>query len=134
MAWVVSALLLGAGPAAAGDPRRTGVPIGYAAIDGLSGTVRAIGGRGTTSATGIPPAAGARIYRITFAGRYPFDIAPEQVVGLATANTFEFVGTSVRVASASPTEVVVDVQLWETFTASAFHTDFFLTLFLGRTP
>src|SRR5215475_4579614 len=97
---VAGVLLFQVGSAAAG-PAKNGKAVIYAKVDTNDGTVLSFGGAKTTGATGSP--IGSNTVDVTFTGKYPMDITPDQVIVQATCEFGNFCVANATVLAATPT-------------------------------
>ena len=129
---VASSLVVLAVPARAGTSASSGVAIGFARVNLGDGAVAAFGGKGTRS--GVTGASGGSGLVVSFTGRFPKNLAPEQVIVQATAEAGGLSVANAVVSLASQTQVVVDVNGWISGTGTPIDGWVFLTLYAGVPP
>jgi len=118
---------------AAADASRRGLPVAYAAIDGASGMVVAYGGKGTAAANSSRQQTSNNIV-VTFSGRFPSDITPDKVILQTTAKLAYYEVAGAKVEDATPTQIVVRIYTWESFSTATYQGDVWVTAYVGRTP
>ncbi|MFI5314975.1 MAG: hypothetical protein ACHQ6T_04695 [Myxococcota bacterium] len=131
---VVSCFAAVAVPAQAGSPGSGGVAVGFARVSLADGTVAAFGGRGTKTVTTGPNTTGVIVF---FSGKFPKNLASDQVVVQATAEAGdggEFAVANALVVSATNSEIVVTVNGWIAGSETAYGGYVFLTVFAGTAP
>jgi len=117
------------GTAIAG-PDKTGQAIAFARIDGSTGAVTGVGGKGTTSASGVRNVAGD--YIVTFTGHFPKNASTSTLIINTTAELGFFGVSGGIVESASTTQVVVRVYTWTSNVLSQTDNNCFVSVFAGR--
>jgi hypothetical protein len=130
---VASSLATAAVPAHAG-PATTGAAIGFARVNLGDGTVAAFGGKGTKSVSTGPT--GGPGLAVSFVGKFPKDLTPDQVIVQATAEAFEgnLAVANAVVSFATKDQVIVNVNGWLAGTSTPVDGYVFLTVYSGVAP
>jgi hypothetical protein len=132
---VVSSFVVLAAPAQAGSTATSGVAIGFARIKLGDMSVSAFGGKGTKSVTtGLSGGTGVAV---SFSGKFPKNLIPDQVIVQATAEAAEpdlLAVANAVVSLASATQIVVVVNGWIANTTTPVDGYVFVTLYSGLPP
>ena len=126
----VAILSAAAQPALATDPSKSGVSVAFARVSTNDGTLKAFGGKGTTSAMGTTGEAGGAL--VTFTGKYPKTIDANKVVVQATCLSGNYEAANAVVNSASSTQIDVLVYCWKSDTLLYTGDDAFVSVYIGR--
>jgi hypothetical protein len=133
-----SALVLGAvlslvvtmsGSAMTAVVPKSGKALGYASIDGFTGTIRAFGGYGTKAASVTVVGLGG--YEITFTGHFPPQVTANTTIVIATAESKIFAVANAEVISASPKSITVVVATFDPFGEFMEDNNCFVVVFFG---
>jgi hypothetical protein len=112
-----------------------GAAVAFAKANIAQSLVNGFGGKGTTFAQVSDVNVGQGEIELTFTGKYPKDITadtvivnvtPEISVASCVANAF--------VNSASPTEIVIRVNVWRSDSLTPVAGGVFVTVYVGQTP
>jgi hypothetical protein len=96
-----------------------------------AGAIDSFGGKGTTGAIAAVHLGG--LYTVAFTGKYPSDIATNKVIVQATSEEGVYGVANAHVATATPTEIDVDVATFKTDGSDTPSLDnFFVTVFVGQ--
>jgi hypothetical protein len=136
LAAIAATLAFAAAPARAGNVGASGVALGFARVhlaDANDPTIVSFGGRGTrTASVGMSPGPGVIVL---FAGRYPKNIAPDDVIVQATAEGGTAAVANAVVVTATNAQIVVGVNAFTSTTGAAItQGDVFVTVFAGSPP
>lgn len=117
--------------------------VGFASADS-QGNLKNFGGNGVTSVTVSQDQNGGdtSYYRFTFSGKFSAltttatEGNKQKVTVLSTPISFDYPGLSVSVASASSSEIKVDVGIWKTDALSplSYQGGVYIALLVGQTP
>ncbi|HKC49851.1 MAG TPA: hypothetical protein VKF60_03595 [Myxococcota bacterium] len=106
--------------------------IGFARVNLGDGAVAAFGGKGTKSV--VTGSLGGPGLVVSFTGKFPKNLAPEQVIVQATAEAAGLSVANAVVSLASQTQIVVNVNGWTSSTGTPIDGYVFLTIYAGVLP
>jgi hypothetical protein len=130
MIGVILGLATTAGATTVASESKKGVAEAYAAIDTSSCTILAFGGKRATGASAS--LCGGGIALVTFTGKFPTDITPNNVIVNSSAGSSAFDITNDLVLTANPTTIEIDVSDWKSDTLAGQSNVNWITVFVGR--
>jgi len=128
---ISAALLLGTVHPAAAGPSKNGKAVAYAKVDLNTPSVLSFGGPKITAASAMN-AGGPGSTDVTFTGKFPTGVTPDQVILQATCESGAYCVSNADVISVDATTLVVYVAGFVSNTTTSIGNRAFLTVFIGQ--